>query len=174
MIVLIILLIFAVLLYSDYHSRMIAPSLFSANYTVEEFGDTYETMKIMNNTSTTQGSLIFGSAGSDVTNTNNVSFIPLGGDESRQLNGNLIMLLGSTNGDGDTIKLKMVDGSDTICSESEFFIADSNTWGLTPIRLKFKTKTLESGSHDIKVEIMSSQTEVIDTLVLNSAYVGYY
>jgi hypothetical protein len=174
LVVLIILLIFTILLYSDYHSRTLAPSLFSANYPIEDFGGTWETMKIMNDTSTTAGTLIFGSAGSDVTNTNNVSFIPMGGDEKRKLSGNLIMLLGSTDVNGDTIKLRMIDNGVVICDESEFFIPSFNNWGLSPVRLKFKTTGLDTTTHNLVVEIMSSQNETINSLVMNSAYVAYY
>ena len=178
LIILIVLLIFVILLYSDRHSRTIVPGLLSSNYIVDDITDSWTDMKILVDTSTPEGSIAFGNSDS-VNNYNTVTFVPLMGDEKRKLSGMITLLLGSTS--GCSVKLRVFDNEtdEVIGDEGEFYIPVSNDWGLTPIRLSFKTQSLNPDSptstehHQIVVQGKSVSGTVSD-LVLNSGYVSYY
>ena len=168
---LIVIFIFIILIYSDYHSRTIVPSLLSSNYRVDEIGTSFSVMKIKNDTSiTSDGALLFGAGNNS--STNNLSFIPIAGDEARNITGVIILLLGSEASNGDSLSLQVMDGDSVIGDPSEFFISNIDEWGITIVRLIFKAQTLESGIHNIRVESKSSST--VSTMVLNSAYIAYY
>lgn len=178
LIVLIVLLIFVILLHSDRHSRTIVPGLLSSNYIVDDITNSWTDMKILVDTSTPEGSIVFGNSDS-ANNYNTVTFVPLMGDEKRRLSGMITLLLGSIS--GCSVKLRVLDNEtgEVIGKEGEFYIPVSNDWGLTPIRLSFKTQSLNPDSatstehHQIVVQVKSVSGTISD-LVLNSGYVSYY
>lgn len=175
LVVLIILFMFVILLYSDYHSRTIAPALLSSNYTIGEIGTSFSTLTIKNDTSlTANGSLLFGAGNNS--STNNLSFVPIGGDEGRNITGTIILLLGSEEINGSSLSFQVVDaGDNTVVGDpSEFFVANIDEWGITIVRLNFRAKTLESGRHNILVEAKSDSVISEGGMVLNSAYIAYY
>ena len=173
LIFLIVLLIFVVLLYSDYHSRTIIPSNLTSNYKVDTISTTYSDMEIMNDTSTTDGSLLMGDG--TAASKNVVSFIPIEGDEERALNGVIILLMGTDRSTGDTLTFRIIDKADNdkvIGDESTFFIPNIARWGLKPIRLLFKAEQTES-LHNIVVQV-KTHTGSTSSVRANSGYVYYY
>lgn len=174
LVILIVLFIFVVLLYSDYHSRIIVPSLASGNYRLSATTDTFSTLSLLNNTSTENGSLLFGDGSGDITNYSELTFVPIGGDEARNITGNIILLLGSNQTDGTNLTFQVVDDGQVISDPSTFFISNLTNWGLTVVRLKFRASTLENARHAITVETKTDNGTTVNDLVLNSAYVSYY
>lgn len=177
LVILIILFIFVILLYSDYHSRTIAPALLSSNYTVAEIDTSFSTMQIKNDTSvSTGGPLLFGAGNNS--STNDLSFIPIGGDEGRNITGIIILLLGSNESSGSSLTFQVVDaaeGGSIISDPSDFFISNIDEWGITIVRLSFRANTLESGGrHNIQAEVKSNSVISEGGMVLNSAYIAYY
>ena len=175
LIVLIVLLIFVILLYSDYHSRTIVPALLSTNYKVSEITGDWNTMKIANDFKAVDGSLLLSEGVDDPTNNYaNVSFVPMAGDEERKISGMMILLMGSSSTSGDTIRLRMVDNTtgDIIGKESQFFLPSIEKWGLTPIRLNFRSGETNA-RHQFVVEALSPDGDK-STVRLNSAYISYY
>lgn len=175
LVILIVLLIFVVLLYSDYHSRTIVPGLLSTNHRVSEIGPEFSTMKITPDTSTSNGSLLFGSGTVDAEA--DVSFIPISGDEKRKVSGSIILLMGSSDQGNNSIILQVKDLADEkiIGASSEFLLPTISDWGLTPIRMNWKTAQTDT-RHNIVLEIKSANGENISTgrVLLNSAYISYY
>lgn len=173
--VLIVLLIFVVLLYSDYHSRTIAPGLLSTNYQVSQISSDFSIMKITPDTSTSGGSLLFGSGSVDAEA--EFSFIPIAGDEQRKVSGTIILLMGSSDAGSNSIILQVKDLADgkVIGDPSEFLVPSISRWGLTPIRMRWKTAQTDD-RHNIVLEIKSAIGEDISTgrVLLNSAYISYY
>lgn len=170
---LIVLLIFTVLLYSDHHSRTIAPGLLTGNYPLVAVTNSYQTMRINVDASQVAGSISFGN-GTANDAVSKISFIPIAGDEERKMNGTFILLLGSDSVENSIfLRVKDLTDGEVIGDESEFFIPDINTWGLTPIRLNFSSKQT-SALHDIVVEIKSNTDINAGDLVLNSAYLNYF
>ena len=172
--ILIVLLVFVVLLYSDYHSRTIVPSLLSSNYRIESIKPHYSHVEISPDI-TSDGSILFGTGVIDTKLT--FSFIPIAGDEKRKMSGTIILLLGSSSSEGNSIFLRVKDLADdeVIGDESEFYLPEFEKWGLTPIRMNFKTKQTDT-RHKIVLEAKSATgEEIIDgNVLLNSAYVTYY
>ena len=174
--VLIVLLVFVVLLYSDYHSRTIVPGMLSSNYNLKSIGNEYSSVKI-NPDVATSGSLLFGTGAADAEIT--FSFIPIAGDEKRRMSGTIILLLGSSSPspEGNSVFLRVKDLADgeVIGDESEFYLPEIGEWGLTPIRMNFKTKQTDT-RHNITLEVKSAAGEEISAgnVLLNSAYVTYY
>lgn len=173
--VLIVLLIFVVLLYSDYHSRTIAPGLLSTNYQVREISSEFSTMKIIPDTSTSDGSLLFGSGSVDAEA--DLSFIPIAGDEKRKMSGSIILLMGSSDAGSNSVILQVKDLADgkVIGDPSEFLLPTISSWGLTPIRMIWKTAQTDT-RHNIVLEVKSANEDNISSgrVLLNSAYISYY
>ena len=170
----IVLLIFVILLYSNYHSRTIIPALLTSYYPVKNLNEVWNNLQIGTDNTSPDGSLIFGNV-SDGDNYNSVSFIPLAGDEKRSLSGVLTLLIGSSDVEGETVRLRVVDveTDEVIGEESQFLIPNSNNWGITVIRLNFKANSLSSGHHQVTVE-GRSVSGTVNSLLLNSAYISYY
>jgi hypothetical protein len=173
--VLIVLLIFVVLLYSDYHSRTIVPGLLSTNYPVDEISGNFSVMKITPDSSSTNGSLLFGSGTVDTEL--DFSFIPIAGDEKRTMSGGIILLIGSSSVGENSVILQVKDLADgkIIGDPSEFLLPRIDKWGLTPIRMRWKTDQTDT-RHNIILEIKSANGESISSgrVLLNSAYITYY
>jgi hypothetical protein len=137
-------------------------------------------MRILVDTDSTDGSLVFGDVNTG-DNYNNISFIPMSGDEKRKLSGILTLLMGSSNIEGETVRLRVVDNetNEVIGEESQFLIPNSNNWGLLAVRLQFNAKQLNPNSpysiehHQIVIEGRSS-SGTVSNLLLNSAYISYY
>lgn len=180
LIILIVLLIFVILLYSDYHSRTIVPALLTSNYPVQNLNENWNNFRIEIDNTNPDGSVLFGNVGGE-NNFNNVSFIPLSGDEKRKMVGVITLLLGSSDTSGDTVRLRVVDDQTgkVIGDEGQFLIPNSTNWGLTVVRLNFTADQLNPVSptstehHQIVVEGRSA-SGTVDTLLLNSAYISYY
>jgi len=172
--VLIVLLIFVVLLYSDYHSRTIIPSLLSTNYPVDAITSDYNSLYLNLDTASTNGSILFGNGAVDSKAT--VSFIPIAGDETRVMSGAIILLMGS-NTTPNSIYLRIKDQADgnIIGDESQFFLPVVDEWGLTVIRMNFKTDQTDT-LHDIIVEAKTVDGGNIASggILVNSGYVVYY
>ncbi len=172
--VLIVLLIFVVLLYSDYHSRTIVPGLLSTNHQVSRITSDFTTMKITPDTSSSNGSILFGSGSVDTEA--DFSFIPIAGDEKRKMSGTIILLMGSNDSGSNSVILQVKDLADgkVIGDPSEFLLPSISDWGLTPIRMRWKTAQTDD-RHNIVLEIKSSGDDISSgSVLLNSAYISYY